>query len=54
MDGSPCTGDDELKDVVATDDIVDSYTISWDQKLGEGLSGFVRYLVFIYSFLIGR
>ncbi|XP_063680343.1 MAP kinase-activated protein kinase 5-like [Bolinopsis microptera] len=45
MDGSPCTGEDELKDVVATDDIVDSYTISWDQKLGEGLSGFVRQCV---------
>lgn len=42
MEGSPCLGEDELKDVLKTADIVDSYTISWDQKLGEGLSGFVR------------
>ena len=42
MEGSPCSGEDELKDVVQTEDIVDSYVISWDLKLGEGLSGFVR------------
>jgi hypothetical protein len=42
MEGGPCAGEDDLKGVVKTDDIVDSYTISWDLKLGEGLSGFVR------------
>ena len=41
MDSPPC-GDDDLKAVVKTHDITDNYTISWDLKLGEGLSGFVR------------
>lgn len=44
MEESPSSGDDDIKDVLRTDDIADSYSILWDLTLGEGLSGFVRFL----------
>lgn len=42
MEESPLSAEDELEAVVKSSDISGDYTISWDQKLGEGLSGFVR------------
>ena len=34
--------EDELQDVINTEDICFHYTILWDNNLGEGLSGLVR------------
>ena len=42
MDSPPSGEEDSLKEAVKTHDITHSYHISWDKKLGEGLSGFVR------------
>jgi len=45
MDSPPAGEEDSLKEAVKTHDITHSYHISWDNKLGEGLSGFVRQCV---------
>lgn len=42
MEDSPLSAEDELEAVLKSTEIADDYIISWEQKLGEGLSGIVR------------
>lgn len=42
MEDSPLSAEDELEAVLKSTEIADDYFISWEQKLGEGLSGIVR------------